>query len=169
LYADRGGVQDDTSAVGVEPLTRPDRPTDLREALRTTAEEAYAEIELGLRDAIRSATKTTKVNCPQCRYTFNLQVRDWGSVIRASSELLDRVVSEPSATASEPEIEGPLTPEMVSQLSNAQLVKLMAQARPYPTKLLPGQDCSVTWRTRSARCGKRSPATAMATMSPCGG
>jgi hypothetical protein len=124
---------------GQELLTRRERPTDLREALRTTAEEAYAEIELGLREAIRSATKTTKVNCPSCRYTFNLQVRDWGSVIRASSELLDRVVSKPQPPPAPVEIDmADIKPEDVALLSNEQLNRLIVQSFPSPTPPLRG-------------------------------
>jgi hypothetical protein len=122
------GVADDTSLAPTEPLTpRERRPTDLRAALQTTAEEAYAEIEMGLREAIRSATKTTKVNCPSCRYTFNLQVRDWGSVIRASSELLDRVVSKPSTAPAEVAVDpdAPLTAEEIAKLTTEELTHLI--------------------------------------------
>jgi len=78
--------------------------------LQETATDAYAEIELGLREAIRSASKTTRVACPKCSQVFSMAVRDWGNVIRASSELLDRVVSKPSA-APQPEVEVPVSEE----------------------------------------------------------
>jgi hypothetical protein len=68
-----------------------------------------------------------------------VQVRDWGNVIRASSELLDRVVSKPTAPPVEPEIETDMTPEDVKMLTTEQLMKLVAAAKPYTTALLPGQ------------------------------
>jgi len=124
----------------VEPLpTRNGKPTDLRLALQETATDAYAEIELGLREAIRSARKTTRVACPKCSHAFALQVRDWSNVIRASSELLDRVVAKPSATARD-NMEIPVDEAEIAEMSTEMLIKLVARAHPYPKQsLIPGE------------------------------
>jgi hypothetical protein len=69
-------IVEETPVVEQEPLAPRDRPGDLRQALQATEEEAYAEIEFGLRDAIRSASKLTRASCPSCKHVFSLQVRD---------------------------------------------------------------------------------------------
>ena len=57
--------EEDRATEVVQPLaSRGDRPTDLRQALQETATDAYTEIELGLREAIRSASKTTRLMYP---------------------------------------------------------------------------------------------------------
>jgi hypothetical protein len=137
--AEENGVDDAVSVVETKSLVPRERPTDLRAALQQTAEESYAEIELALREAIRSASKATKVNCPSCQHIFSVQVRDWGNVIRASSELLDRVVSKPSAAPAEVAVDpsAPMTEEEIHKLSWKELDRLVTEARAatIPTRL----------------------------------
>jgi hypothetical protein len=123
-------IVEETPVVEHEPLAPRDRPSDLRQALQTTAEDAYAEIEIGLREAIRSASKLTRASCPSCKHVFSLQVRDWNAVIRASSELLDRVVSKPQ-TAPAPVVDPdmPLTKEEIDRLSQEELLRLIVSVQ----------------------------------------
>jgi hypothetical protein len=134
-------IVEETPVVEQEPLAPRDRPGDLRQALQATEEEAYAEIEFGLRDAIRSASKLTRASCPSCKHVFSLQVRDWSAVIRASSELLDRVVSKPQAAPAAPTVDPnvPLTPEEIERLSTEELLNLIVHTRVVaaPTEMTP--------------------------------
>jgi hypothetical protein len=134
-------VEEETPVVEHEPVAPRDRPSDLRQALQTTAEEAYAEIEFGLREAIRSASKLTRCTCPSCKHVFSLQVRDWSAVIRASSELLDRVVSKPQVASAAATVDPnvPLTAEEIERLSTEELLRLIVHTRVVaaPTEMTP--------------------------------